>query len=387
MRRLVSMTSEADIMKCIHLSEYAFQRKLSQEELNQVKLKYQEHEVIGIKQGENLISKLNIIPFEVQIEQQDMKMGGIGGVATWPEERRKGTVRQLLIKSLEIMRENHQTISFLHPFNISFYRKFGWELVFYEKVFTIKCEHLTPFEQSDGYVRRLDKLEGLSEVGKLYEQYRKRYNGLLKRDEDDWMTNILSDPFMLAVYYSNDGLALGYLLYKLENQKLIVEEWVDLHHESRCGLWNFLCQHDSMIEQLEITVHPDDGLDFFLHEPKIKQEIHPYMMARITDIQSFLQHYPLRNLIEEPFVFQITDEVAEWNNQTLQVDRHDVEAVNAETAKNLITIDIQSFTAFLLGARTALFFYQAGKLVGNSEEVMRLDETVVPLTPWLMDYF
>ena len=55
-------------------------------------------------------------------------MGGIAGVATWPENRRQGHVSTLLKHALQEMKSKGQTLSFLHPFSIPFYRKFGWEL-------------------------------------------------------------------------------------------------------------------------------------------------------------------------------------------------------------------------------------------------------------------
>ncbi|MCI3987612.1 GNAT family N-acetyltransferase, partial [Bacillus vallismortis] len=57
------------------------------------------------------------------LEEQEMKMGGISGVATWPEYRRKGTVPELIRKALLVMKKEKQTIIFLHPIMISFYSK------------------------------------------------------------------------------------------------------------------------------------------------------------------------------------------------------------------------------------------------------------------------
>ncbi|WP_244948942.1 sterol carrier protein domain-containing protein [Bacillus swezeyi] len=67
--------------------------------------------------------------------------------------------------------------------------------------------------------------------------------------------------------------------------------------------------------------------------------------------------------------------------------RHGVEAADEESAANPLVIDIQSLTAFLLGARTARFLYEAGRLAGSEEEVSRLDSTIRPQTPWINDFF
>ncbi|XBO86117.1 hypothetical protein AAGG52_22965 [Bacillus licheniformis] len=53
MRKLAKIESEEAVLRAIELSEYAFQRKLSAAELEKAKMKYQNHEVIGIKEGKS----------------------------------------------------------------------------------------------------------------------------------------------------------------------------------------------------------------------------------------------------------------------------------------------------------------------------------------------
>ena len=54
-------------------------------------------------------------------------MAGIGAVASRPQERNKGYVRELFRAMFEEMNENNQLFSFLFPFSNPYYRKFGYE--------------------------------------------------------------------------------------------------------------------------------------------------------------------------------------------------------------------------------------------------------------------
>nr|WGD91039.1 GNAT family N-acetyltransferase [Bacillus subtilis] len=72
-----------DWREVIRMSEYAFQKELSVEEREEKVKALENHYIIGIKEQEKLLSKLHIIPFSVMLEEQEMKMGGIAGVATW----------------------------------------------------------------------------------------------------------------------------------------------------------------------------------------------------------------------------------------------------------------------------------------------------------------
>ena len=86
------------------------------------------HEIYGIMEGKDLAAKLHLIPFHIYIGKEKFKMGGVAGVATYPEYRRSGYVKELLQHSLQTMKKDGYTVSMLHPFAVSFYRKYGWEL-------------------------------------------------------------------------------------------------------------------------------------------------------------------------------------------------------------------------------------------------------------------
>nr|WGD94764.1 hypothetical protein P5642_17730 [Bacillus subtilis] len=68
-------------------------------------------------------------------------------------------------------------------------------------------------------------------------------------------------------------------MYDIKNKTMRVEEFVYLNREAQRGLWNFICQHDSMLNEAELTVRMEEDLDFLTAEPRVKQEIYPYSMA------------------------------------------------------------------------------------------------------------
>ena len=72
-------------------------------------------------------STASIEPFTVRFNGKNAQMGGIGSIATLPQERNKGYVRKLLKFCCEEMRENGQIFSYLFPFSNPYYRQFGYE--------------------------------------------------------------------------------------------------------------------------------------------------------------------------------------------------------------------------------------------------------------------
>ena len=67
--------------------------------------------------------------FAVHFDGRLVKMGGIGGVATLPEYRYGGAVKETLRAILKDARENGEVFSSLYPFSHEFYRKAGYESI------------------------------------------------------------------------------------------------------------------------------------------------------------------------------------------------------------------------------------------------------------------
>src|SRR5262245_58735639 len=132
-----------DFEERMALSQYAFQFTLTPQDLEDRRRKYLPEQDWGAfdEQGA-LLSALMLIPLETWIQGKLFSMGGIAGVATWPEARRRGCVDKLLTLTLETMKNNGQTLSMLHPFSFSFYRKYGYESTIERKKYTLETRQL-----------------------------------------------------------------------------------------------------------------------------------------------------------------------------------------------------------------------------------------------------
>ncbi|TEA52925.1 GNAT family N-acetyltransferase [Bacillus sp. BH2] len=378
---------EDKFREALRLSEYAFQYKVEEERMQQQLTKMKEsHEVYGIMEGENLAAKLHLIPFHIYIGKEKFKMGGVAGVATYPEYRRSGYVKELLQHSLQTMKKDGYTVSMLHPFAVSFYRKYGWELCANLLVCHMTKSDLVMKKQVNGTVKRFNKENHQEEVEKLYETFAERFSGMLVRNEKWWLQAVYDD-LTLAIYYDENKTAAGYMLYKIENYKMTVEEFVPLHNEARNGLWNFICQHDSMIKDLEMTVSENEPLLYTLQEPRVKTEIKPYFMGRIVDVEQFLKQYELNwNNVQQEVILHITDSFAQWNNITVRIANHEITIIEEPIDKG-IKLDINGLSTILFGYKRPLELNEL-ELISGSEEEIRAFENVVPVRkPFIYDFF
>ncbi|MEJ9111635.1 GNAT family N-acetyltransferase [Bacillus paramobilis] len=379
---------EDKFREALRLSEYAFQYKVDEERLQQQLTKMKEsHEIYGIMEGEDLAAKLHVIPFHIYIGKEKFKMGGVAGVATYPEYRRSGYVKELLLHSLQTMKKDGYTVSMLHPFAVSFYRKYGWELCANLLVCQMTKSDLVMKKQVNGIVKRFDKENHSEEVEKIYEVFAERFSGMLVRDKKWWLQAVYDD-LTLAIYYDENKRAAGYMLYKIENSKMTVEEFVPLHNEARNGLWNFICQHDSMIKELEMTISENEPLLYTLQEPRVKVEIKPYFMGRIVDVEQFLKQCELNwNNVQQEVILHITDSFAPWNNVSVRLANREITIMKEETIDKGIKLDINALSTIMFGYKRPLELNELEFITGSEEEIQAFENIVPVRKAFIYDFF
>ncbi|MEH7177306.1 GNAT family N-acetyltransferase [Neobacillus vireti] len=384
--------TEKDYVESMKLSMYAFQYEIPEEsKAARVEL-LKSQRLIGAWKDNNLAAKLHIIPHQVYVNGQEWKMGGLAGVAAYPEYRRTGFVKKLIFHGLEIMRSEEQIVSFLHPFDIGFYRKFGWEVFTENKKLLIEKKDLKFLETQPGTVKRFAKENHHPDIEKVYSRFSHKYTGMLVRELNWWKNSIYGDG-QIAVYYSETNEALGYLLYEVKDRKMDVQEFVTLTQEARFGLWNFICQHDSMVENVTILTSNHELLQYTLQQPKVKMEVTPYFMARIVDAEKCLKKFQLNNLPTKIFL-HIEDEFAPWNIGSYLIGNGETKVYKDKPGSTCIQpplrgirLDINSLTAILFGYKRPVELYELGYIKGHESEIAVLEKLIPHSKPFFYDFF
>ncbi|MDQ0218934.1 GNAT family N-acetyltransferase [Peribacillus cavernae] len=382
---------ESHYRETIALSEYAFKYQVPEEDIEKRLKDLEKHKLFGILENGSIAAKLHLIPLEVYLGRNVLKMAGVAGVATYPEYRRKGNVKEMLSHSLRYMKDHGYSISMLHPFSESFYRKYGWELFASRSKSTLTKSDLVRKEQVPGTVKRFTHGSYPKEMELVYHRFAGQFNGMLARDKYWWLTSTYGGS-KAAVYYDQEGKAAGYMLYQIKNHKMTIGEFVVLENEARSGLWNFICQHDSMLAEVELTSYENNPLIFSLVEPRVKTEVTPYFMARIVDVGSFFKQYDFEwKGLEEEVVIHITDSFADWNNQSMLLKDGEVTMLNTEDIpkyeKAGIQIDINALAAAMFGYMRPSRLQEIGLVSGMFEEVQRLDSLLPKRQPFITDFF
>ena len=398
--RQIRQMQEQEREEYSRLSSFAFQYTLTPEELVNRAAALVPSENWGCYGEDGLEAKLMLLPMEIYVGGKPLAMGGIAGVATWPEKRRGGRVAGLLTHSLQVMKEQGQTVSMLHPFKFEFYRRFGWETNTEYKKYELAAHQLPRFPASSGRIIRTVDLEVLAPV---YEAYAARHNGMVVRTRKWWEERILArknQGGLGAVFCDGDGRAKGYMLYKVADYILTIQEWVALDGEAYRGLWNFVADHDSMLgsqgKVLLKMAHPGDRLASLLKDPRISQETVPYSMARLVDAEAFLNGYAFRPGTAGELKLHIRDEHAPWNEGSYTVRTEEQgpgpkvrrgpiggESVGGEG----LSCGIGILTSMLLGYERPSFWYEHGLLTGDPSQLELLEAALPDGQPFLLDFF
>ena len=125
----------------------------------------------------------------------------------------RGLIGALIKRVIAHMRDKKHITSFLYPYFIPLYRKFGWEIVSDKITFTIKDSQLPKPVPVPGMVERVD-LDS-EDLKNVYEYFAAQTHGALLRHDLEWEEYWRwdNDDMIAAIYYNEKHKPLGYVVY------------------------------------------------------------------------------------------------------------------------------------------------------------------------------
>ncbi|TLD96061.1 GNAT family N-acetyltransferase [Helicobacter jaachi] len=358
--------------------------------------------------NDKLVSQIALYPMKMNIYNQIYAMGGITGVATYPEYSGIGLMADLMKEILKIMRDSRQSIACLYPYSIPYYRSRGFEIVSDKMTFSIKDNQFPKPPAVNGMMQRV--CENHPDLIALHNEFASKTHGCLVRDSLAWNEYWRWDveDTIVAIYYDESDKPTGYIVYLLENDIFKIKEMIYLNEEARHGLWGYIEAHKSMFERIEGANYSNHSLAFLLEDGHIKESISPYIMARIVDVTQFLERYPFDS-VESSFTLclVVSDPLLEWNNMAFvlhfsaqgfkveMVERGFIESLEfmeskkADSIKSaeIIKLDIQTLSAMLLGYKRPLYLRSIGRLEASDNAINKLEEILPEGKAYFSDYF
>lgn len=350
-------------------------------------------DVIGWFDDEKLISQLMVYPFSVNIHGRPYKMGGITGVGTYPEYAGYGLMHSLMKEALKNMRDKGQTISYLYPYSVPYYKKKGWEIVSDIINYTIKDTQLPKSYNALGHTVRVDIHH--PDIQKIYSAFSRRNNVAMLRNDVAWEEHFRweKQDLSVAIYYDSNDLPAGYVYYKVENETFFVREMVYINEDARKGIWVFIRAHFSMVYSVKGTIFSNEPMAFLFSEGELEEKISPYIMARVVDVRNFMNQFPFAdakpNEKSKGISFHISDPLADWNCGVISVvlGENTNIIIDDSLQKLEVHLDIQTFTTMMLSYKRPTFLNNIGRIEGSDEAIAYLERIIPNNKTWFADYF
>lgn len=349
----------------------------------------QRADVVGCYDGDELVSQVAVYPLEINVYGRILPIGYVTSVSTYPEYSGRGIMSRLLRQSLVHMMEKGQTLALLFPYSIPLYRKFGWEIISNKISYIIKDNQIPGKKNRvPGYVRRVDwNDQGF--MG-LHMQFAKQTHGCLLRNSEAWdeYWRWDEDDTMVAVYYNQDDLPMGYMVYLIKEDIMHIKEMIHLNREAHDGLWEYIHAHYSMIDEVRGNTYYNEPIAFDLEDGDIKESIRPYIMGRIVDVRRFFEKYHCDPTEEDSCIsFEISDPFLEWNNGTFNVQFSKGGCELVERPGDFhVSMSIGTLTTLVMGYMTASQLHRMERVHGDIGSVQAVDEILLHETPYISDY-
>ncbi|MHA2327518.1 MAG: GNAT family N-acetyltransferase [Candidatus Hodarchaeales archaeon] len=332
------------------------------------------------------------------IRNKEFPMSGIWGVATAPQYRNKGFVRQILSQMLKEMSDKGITISCLYAFKFSFYEQLGWKIANENHRYHFEINHFISRPIPDRVVREVYTLDHIKEVYSAIAG--KKYNYMVKRTDEDWRRRInpKTPGYCFVCYDANDN-PRGYVVEQFMKQdfqsNVSLEKsgntiylpeifWDD--RQTKAALFNFLKSHRDHRKYVVFST-ADANMLTFIKEANIKaNEVFPGSMARIVDVRPVIEAFDYSE--ETSFVLKVNDSFCEWNNKSFQFTISGNQATLQETTHSPdVTIDIGPLSQMIVGFRTASQLYDSWEIDCSEEMIPMLDQLFPSQNNFYRDFF
>ncbi|MDL2225325.1 GNAT family N-acetyltransferase [Eubacteriales bacterium OttesenSCG-928-M02] len=188
-----------------------------------------------------IVAALYVIPYVVDIRGEGVNSAFLVGVATHPDERKKGYSKALIKEALLACKDRGYRYSHLYPFLHAFYRNLGYETVTNRLLVSYDTKALQEAYPIAGYqTKDICPADGKTLLS-LYDAFMAARTGhVIRADMNPLLQEHLLDGH--GVLLQRNGVPVGYALYYTGTDGLMAEEFVYLDQDARKELLAFLCR-------------------------------------------------------------------------------------------------------------------------------------------------
>ncbi|WP_345711832.1 GNAT family N-acetyltransferase [Kineococcus glutinatus] len=251
---------------------------------------------LGGWDGELCVATSRSIPLELTVPGgRALPASGIASVTVSPTHRRRGLLRRLVHRELELARDRGEAVALLTSAEHAIYGRFGFGHALRHRGFAVdvvRSGRLHPGvgELRDGARIELVPPDRLCEVGPdLHERFRRSRPGAITRSAADWgyrsgeltVPGATSSPCTTAVHREPGGQVSALLSYVTDrayrdgdpDATMTVVDHLAVDPRAAAALWRFALDVDRVRHVVVPNTAPDDPLLLWLVNPRAARPV------------------------------------------------------------------------------------------------------------------
>lgn len=394
------LNTKEELLECGRIQSIAFVSSWDQQDAEKNLETPNEHPIVtfGHFTDDNVLTAAIMFPeFQMRYEDHWVPMVGVGGVASLPEYRFGGAIRQIFQTALRWMWDRGTVFSSLYPFSHTYYRKFGYELCQLSTQYELPVESLSSF-RCTCHVRMYTPGQDLTPFQEIYNAHLAGYNLSVQRENHHWENLLGKDPCKQRLYtylLEDNAGPLAYFVLAAEDADAFskagnVKELAFVRPEGLYQALGLLYRLSAQYSKLRLILPGDVPLFSLIPESyNLSPNICDQPMARVIHADKALKEKAPGE--GKSYTLRVEDELLPENDGLFQVAQNqgvvsvtklpDPDSVQAD-----LTLDIRVLTQLLLGylsLEEAL--YKPGVVLSSNREIL---ETAFPKrTVFLTEHF
>lgn len=363
------------------------------------KISYKIKDYVSEENG-NITALIGVIDFLQNIRGSFVKSAGLSAVACRPEYRRKGHITQLFTFIFSKMYKEGYIVSCLYPFDYQFYETLGYGQADQLYAYTLKTSDIIQRPTPNRIIQE-DFDPNFPRCHPIYDKLSNQISGLVKRPPYVWK-NLYSWYWQQKGYQficqDLEGNDVGYIILRFEKkvsdpeetEKIVVSELVYNDPETKQALLNFLANHDSQSEYVQLAPYEQNYLPY-LKSPRMKKnETIANSMIRIINFQALMTELKFPPELDTKITLEIKDPTTQcpWNNQIIEL-RIQNGTITLTSSKNSpdIRLGIKELSQIVIGFHAPQELAEIGKIQGSDKAIMSFAEIFPKKVTALRDYF
>ncbi|MCG3227206.1 MAG: GNAT family N-acetyltransferase [Candidatus Heimdallarchaeota archaeon] len=275
---------------------------------------------IGAFEENTLLSAAGYHNFQIFIRGQLCKCSGIAAVMTHPIQRKKGHVKQLMIKLLEKSYNDGLEVSALWPFEHGFYRKFGYEVAEKPIFYKIKISNIKDFKTDERISVRESKGKEDFDMLNTISQKALNKNTRIIGKFDAWFLRGIGTKRKIFIF-EKEGSSAGFISFKFVKIKdkdwgrnISVLDWAYTDIEIKKSILSFLKKFESDISEVRITLPYEEEMLTYLKEFNTSHVFADWpAMVRVINLKKTLEILNFPKNLEKNLFVEIDDEYISEN--------------------------------------------------------------------------